>query len=540
MKKKIIIALIILALFIPTYLAVAYYISAQNAPVAERTIEKMTVTDLDGNKFVFDKESKESKKMISFFVEMNDSAKEVPALPVQMKNLECYKTVYRSYNKDKEYKYYFTTNPEEAYYIDAQNKTFSISSEKAVEFLSMKYAESTYEASTEPELTVSNVSVLEPYNIDWKYKAGAGEFISTSYSGKQDASSQYPVSGSLQLDFTNQPDYVTVKIMHGDTEIFNDLYENLTPAIIGETNKTFDIEVNAKWYESEEKEYHGDATYKFTANVSAPAYFYLGENIIEHGEFVVLTAKNIIDVNSIVFKSEPAINYTPTFYKEGDYVVALIPISVTLDYCPSYVFTVSSGGVTEDLTLTVTERAKKNTIYSKATAELINKTRTQAILDSFTGAMKSTINTNEPTRYWEDLFIEPAARQVRWGFGRNVIVSSTGTQYINTGVDYMVVGGDQVSAVNKGKVVYVGEQLYSGKIVVIDHGYGLKSWYMNLSTISVNVGDIVEKGAALGIVGNTGYHYGGDVSLHYELTIHGVPVCPYSINDEGIKMYVGQ
>jgi murein DD-endopeptidase MepM/ murein hydrolase activator NlpD len=313
----------------------------------------------------------------------------------------------------------------------------------------------------------------------------------------------------------------------------------LTPSIIGETNKTFDIEVNAKWYESEEKEYYGDASYKFTANVSAPAYFYLGENTIEHGEFVVLTAKNILDINAINFKSEPAINYTPTFYKEGDYVVALIPISVTLDYSPAYVFTVSSGGVTEELTLTVTERAKKNNIYSKASAELANKSRTQAILDSFTSALKSTINTNETTRYWEDLFIEPAARQVRWGFGRNVIISSTGGQYINTGVDYMVVGGDQVSAVNKGKVVYVGEQLYSGKLVVVDHGYGLKSWYMNLSTISVNVGDMVEKGAALGVVGDTGYNYGG-VSLHYELTVHGIPVCPYSLNDEGIKMYIGE
>ena len=165
MKKKIIIALIILALFIPTYLAAAYYISAQNAPVAERTIEKMTVTDLDGKKFVFDKESKESKQMIAFFVEMNDTAKEVPSLPAQMKKMEHYKAVYRSYNKDKEYKYYFTTNPEEAYYIDAQNKTYSISTQKAVEFLSMQYAESTYEASTEPELTVSNMSILEPYNI---------------------------------------------------------------------------------------------------------------------------------------------------------------------------------------------------------------------------------------------------------------------------------------------------------------------------------------------------------------------------------------
>lgn len=539
MKKKLIAVLIIIAIFIPTYLAVAYYVSAQNAPVAERTVEKLTLTDLEKKDFVFNKQSTEGKDMISFFVEMNDASKEVPELPDQLKSIDCYKAVYRCYNKDKVYRYYFTDNPNEAYYVDAQHKTYSIPADKAVEFLSTKFAESTYPASAEPRLTVSKMSILEPYNMDWKYKAGAGDYISTSYTGTPDASSQYPVSGSLQLEFTNQPDYVTVIIKQGEQEIFNDIYENLTPAIIGETNKTFNIEVNAKWYESEEKESYGEAKYLFTANVSAPASFYLGEATIEQGEFVVLTGKNILDINNIGFKSEPSINYTPVFYKEGDFVVALIPISAVLEYSPSYVFTVSSGGVTEELTLTVMERAKKSNIYSAAPADLVNRTRTPAIIESYNNALRSTINNNETTRYWNDVFTEPVAnRQIRWGFGRNIIISSTATQFMNQGVDYVVNGSDQAIASNGGKVAYIGEQLYSGKLVVIDHGYGLKSWYMNLSSIAVNVGDIVEKGAVVGTVGDSGFTNGG-VNLHYELTVHGVPVCPYSLNEEGIKMYIG-
>jgi len=540
MKKKIILLIVILALFIPTLIAVGYYINAQNAPVAERTVEKLTVTDLDGNVFVFDKSSKESKEMISFFIGMNNSAKQINALPDQLKGAECYEAVYRSFNKDKVYKYYFTDNPNEAYYVDARNKTYSINSDKAVKFLSMKYSESSFEASKEPELTVSNQSVLEPVNIDWKYKAGAGEFISTSYTGKPDINAEYPVSGSLQLAFSeHQPDYVTVKIMQGDEVIFDDLYENLTTNDIGETNKKFNIEVNAKWYESADNEFYGEALYKFTANVSAPAYFYLGEDTIEHGEFVVLTGKNILDINSIVFKSEPSINYTPKFYQEGDFVVALIPVSIALEYSPSYKFTVSSGGVTEEFNLNVTERAKKSNIYSKAPATLVNRTRTQAALDAFSNALKSTVNTNESVRYWDGVFSEPVSRLIRWGFGRTIVVSSTATQFVNQGVDYVVNAGDLAVAVNKGKVVYVGEQVYSGKLVVVDHGYGLKSWYMTLSSISVKVGDIVEKGGELGIVGDTGFTNDG-VNLHYELTINGVPVCPYPLNEEGIKMYVGE
>ncbi len=537
MKKKIIIALCIVALFIPTFFAVGYYITAQNAPVAERTVESLTLSALDGKEFFFDKKSDESKKMISFFIKMNDGAKKVEGLPDQLKDSPYYEGVYKSYNKDKLYKYYFNGNPNEAYYVDAHNRTFSIAPETAMEFLSMKYSESTYPAATEPELTVSNTGVLAPFSMEWKYKACNGEFVTSSDNGTLDKSKEFPVSGSLQLSFTNQPDYITVKITNGEELVFNDIYDNLTPAIIGETNKTYTIEIDAKWYEASEKEYQGEAKYMFTANVSAPASFYLGEDTIEHGEFVALSAKNILDINAITFKSEPEINCTPKWYQDGDFVVALIPISLANEYSPNYVFTVSSAGVTEELTLTVTERAKKGAIGYDAPAELVNRTRTAATLDAFNQALKSTVEKNEETRYFADIFSEPVDRSIRMGFGRTRTITSTGVEYVHTGVDYVVTSSDQVTATNAGKVVYVGEQVVSGKLVVIDHGFGLKSWYMHMSEITVNVGDVVEKGAVLGTVGNTGFTT--TYNLHHELTVHGISVNPYSLWEEGVKMYVG-
>ena len=538
MNKKIIAVLCIIAMFIPTYFAVAYYISAQNAPVAERTVENMKLTDLEGNEFVFDKKSAESKSVLSFFIDMNNDAKEVRELPDQIKGNPYYKAVYRSYNKDKVYKYYFTSNPNEAYYVDARNNVYSINAESATEFLSTKYAASTYAASKQPELTVSKMSVLEPYSIDWRYKAGSGDYVSIPYTGSQNNNVSYPVSGNLQLEFTNQPDYLTVKISNGDEVIYNDIYEGLDSSIIGDTNKAYMVEVNAKWYESADKEYCGEAKYLFTANVSAPAVFYLGADTIEQGEFVVLTGKNVLDINALTFTSVPEINYTPKFYQEGDYIVALIPISLNLEYSPSYVFTLTSGGVTEELTLTVKERETKAKLYYNATAELVNRTRTAATLQAFENALKSTVEANETIRYWNGLFMEPLARSINTGFGRTRVISSTGTEYVHTGVDYVAVAKDEVHATNAGKVVYVGEQLVSGKLVVIDHGYGLKSWYMHMNEISVSVGQTVESGTVLGTVGNTGFTTG--YNLHYELTVNGTPVNPYSLWSDGIKMYIGQ
>lgn len=536
MKKTVIFVLCIIALFIPTYAAIAYYISAQNAPVAERTVEKFTLRDIEGNEFVYDKTAAENngdKELLSFFIDMNNGAKEVSELPKQMKNSKYYEGVYKTYNKDRVYKYYFTTNPEEAYYVDSNEKAFSIDSKKAAEFLSMKYAESSFESAKEPVLTVKGNDVANPVNMKWMYKVDKDKYIQTSYTGENAPSADVNVSGTLVLDFSNKPDYTNVKLKKGDEIIFDDIYENLTPSDIGEINSKLDVEITARWYESNEKECYGEAKYSFIANVSAPAEFYLGKETVEQGDVVVLSAKNIVNIEDIQFTSYPEMNYKPEFFRDGDYVLALIPISLEWEYAEQYNFNLSAGGVNQNLTLNVTKKnINKTPITYTVGEEIVNRTRTAATLAAFEQAMKATVETNETTRYFDGSFIEPVKRSIRLGFWRTRKISSTGTTYTHTGVDYVVVAGDQVLATNKGKVVYVGEQIVSGRLVVVDHGCGIKSWYMHMDQISVNKGDIVEKGTPLGTVGATGFTNG--LNLHYELTVNGVPVNPYILWNEGL------
>ena len=63
---------------------------------------------------------------------------------------------------------------------------------------------------------------------------------------------------------------------------------------------------------------------------------------------------------------------------------------------------------------------------------------------------------------------------------------------------------------------------------------GLKSTYEHLSTISVAVGDVVNKGDIVGLVGNTGCTEG--YMLHTALFVFKVPVCPYPLWEKGIPM----
>jgi len=547
MKKKIIAALCIIAVFIPTYLAIAYYMKAQNAPVTEKTVDSLTVSDINGNRFVFDKKTEDSKEMIRFFVEMNDHAKTVSELPSQLRDSKYYEAVYSSYNKDKKYKYYFVPDGLESYFIDPQGKVYNIKKDDASRFLSTKYAESLYPAAYTPTLKVSDSSILPPTTIDWKYKTASGSFLPASYTGNGNTPVSYPVSGNLNLAFSVEPDYVNIKITEGTNIIYNGLYSELSASVIGEKNKTYTVEIHAKWYENAEKNNYGEAKYQFTANVSAPAVFYLGKQTIEQGEFVVLTGKNVIDKNAITFTSTPSINYTPVFYEENDYVVALIPISLALEYNDKYTFKITANGATQELNLSVTERKPASTLVYKVTAD-VAKLRTAATIQEFKNALKSTVEKNETVRYWDGLFTEAidtskaTGPKILTGFGRIRRVEDKNTgklieEYTHTGVDYVYLyDTTEVLAANKGKVVYIGEQKVSGRLVVIDHGYGLKSWYMHMGSINVGLGDIVEKGAVIGTAGKTGFTQ--SINLHHEMTVNGVSVSPYVLQEEGIKMYL--
>jgi murein DD-endopeptidase MepM/ murein hydrolase activator NlpD len=73
-------------------------------------------------------------------------------------------------------------------------------------------------------------------------------------------------------------------------------------------------------------------------------------------------------------------------------------------------------------------------------------------------------------------------------------------------------------------VVVSGRGYGYGKVVEVDHGYGLVTRYGHNSKHLVKVGDRVKRGQIVAEVGNTGRSTGPH--LHYEVLLHGVPVNP--------------
>lgn len=100
----------------------------------------------------------------------------------------------------------------------------------------------------------------------------------------------------------------------------------------------------------------------------------------------------------------------------------------------------------------------------------------------------------------------------------------TADRVMHAGMDIAAPHGKEVSAPSDGTVVFAGLEGGYGNVIVIDHGYGIKTRYGHLSKVLVKAGDHVKRGSPIANVGNTGRSTGPH--LHYEVRVNGIPQNP--------------
>lgn len=127
--------------------------------------------------------------------------------------------------------------------------------------------------------------------------------------------------------------------------------------------------------------------------------------------------------------------------------------------------------------------------------------------------------------------IKPARGPIGSRFGYR-IDPINGKQKMHAGVDMVVSPGTPVRAPADGVVSFAGWDEQFGKLVSIDHGYGVLTRFAHNSQIYVQVGQKVSKFDVISASGNTGRSTGPH--LHYEVRVNGVPVNPmnYILDDE--------
>ena len=97
------------------------------------------------------------------------------------------------------------------------------------------------------------------------------------------------------------------------------------------------------------------------------------------------------------------------------------------------------------------------------------------------------------------------------------------------GLDYAAPAGTPVSAIGEGMIEFAGHRGQYGKLVIIKHTNGWRTYYGHLLRImkGVRKGAKIHQGQVIGRVGSTGLATGPH--LHYELRINNKPVNPLSV-----------
>jgi murein DD-endopeptidase MepM/ murein hydrolase activator NlpD len=99
-----------------------------------------------------------------------------------------------------------------------------------------------------------------------------------------------------------------------------------------------------------------------------------------------------------------------------------------------------------------------------------------------------------------------------------------GNKAFHEGLDFSASTGTPIHAAAGGIVTSAEHSPDYGNIVKVDHGSGLETRYAHASKLMVKLGDRVEKGQVVALVGSTGRSTGAH--LHYEIRLNGNALDP--------------
>ncbi len=129
-------------------------------------------------------------------------------------------------------------------------------------------------------------------------------------------------------------------------------------------------------------------------------------------------------------------------------------------------------------------------------------------------------------RLWRGGFVRPVPGDATSAFGRRSVFNGQ-PRSPHSGADFRAAEGTPIRAPNAGLVVLAADLYFSGNVVIIDHGWGLYSYFAHLSAIDVAEGDQVRQGDTVGKVGATGRVTGAH--LHWTVRLNDARVDPVAL-----------
>lgn len=268
----------------------------------------------------------------------------------------------------------------------------------------------------------------------------------------------------------------------------------------------------------------GEQVYRFQFAVKLKPGIRLNTTVVQQGSVAVIRVSGIVGTQAPVLRTE--LSNTGFFEGQSGWIVYL---PIEYDREPGeYTLSVTAGGYTETLSLTVRERPEE-AIDLSSQRQL---TTPYLGLEDTPAEVQALLNTTGGQAAWaKDGFVQPFTDSVEIALpygateyvGRTRAQRQAGTGSGRTSINTVVEGrsGGQLIAPADGRVL-LAEELDgdAGYTVVIDHGAGVKSIFYNLRELSVKAGQTVIRGQQIAVTNR---------ATIGEVRIGTVPVEPLSI-----------
>ncbi len=117
--------------------------------------------------------------------------------------------------------------------------------------------------------------------------------------------------------------------------------------------------------------------------------------------------------------------------------------------------------------------------------------------------------------FWQQPFQWPATGRISGVYGSQRILNGMPSSP-HLGLDMAAATGTPVVAALAGKVSLAhSDMIMTGKMLIIDHGFGVNTIYIHMSELAVQQGQMVNAGQRIGAIGSTGRSSGPH--LHFQV-----------------------
>ncbi len=440
---------------------------------------------------------------------------------------------------DTSFALYAEANTNGCFFRKEDGKFFSIPSDFAKQILQREECAFVYEKAghTLPTLsfiTDESTKAILPEDYSWQYKDIGGNAVKDGITKKAEDSqffSFYSDAG-FALRFSKDPAQYTVTFYKEDGTALDAAD---AAALIFPTDTKLRAVIEANW-EQDSHSVGGSASYSFDLLYDVMPEIIRSTENVKAGDILCIGFRHLSESEKIGLETQLVTSDIRVSYGE-DGAYALLPISAA-NTAGEYTLKFTIGDVVRSIELNVSVSEPPFEMCTMDT-ERYTKYLAPEFKQRYASLMSSwASSTSEPLISTGSAFGKPTDGETVYSYGTDLMVNGLPDKYLLEGIDYKPENGTGIKASQRGVVIYAAEDEVLGNMVVIDHGYGIKTHYYGLGSIGKAVGDTVQKGEIIGTAGVSGlvYNDSGEKvpTLHFYVSLDGVYVNPAPLFEDGL------